>query len=163
MITYYIHGHGCMHNLIHGHRLHWTDPYYNYLSIVRASRLDKIPYPHRIVYAVHDFVNPEINEYQQTCENFQMDLVCAVYHPYIGLTPEECLAVQQTFDWRECPVECLLDTNNYYYKTLYTRVESIISWEDWCAMVIDAGAYRVGEEYLLDPDTLETLPRPPRL
>ena len=163
MITYYIHGHGCMHNLIHGARLHWTDPYYNYLSIVRASRLNKLLFPHQIVYAVHDFVNPDFSEYLQTCEDFQLQLECAIYHPYIGLSLAERLSVHRGFDWRECPVSCLLDVNNYYYKTLYSAVSSIISWEDWCAMAIDRGAYAPGEEYAMDPTTLEILPRPSRL
>ena len=163
MITYYIHGHGCMHNLIHGHRLHWTDPYYNYLSIVRASRQDKLDFPHQIVYAVHDFVNPDLSEYHMACEDFQFKLECAVYHPYIGLSLEERLQLHKTFDWRECPQECLHSTDNYYYNQLYTPVSSIISWEDWLTIPISGGAYAPGEEYLMDPVTLEILPRPSRL
>ena len=166
MITYYIHGHGCSHNLIHGNRLHWTDPYYNYLSIVRASRLDRIPYPHRIVYAEHDFTNPAQNvcdNFQQVCENFQFTLPKEPYTPYIDLTPEECLQLHKTFDWRECPLEGLYNTHNYYYTTLYTPVSSIISWEDWLTIPIDGGAYAPGEEYTMDETTLEIQPRPPRL
>jgi len=163
MITYYIHGHGCSHNLIHGNRLHWTDPYYNYLSIVRASRNDKLDFPHRIVYAQHDFTNPGWDEYNLTCDNFQFELPKEPYTPYIDLTPEECLQLHKTFDWRECPLEGLYNTHNYYYTTLYTPVSSIISWEDWLTIPIDGGAYAPGEEYTMDETTLEIQPRPPRL
>lgn len=163
MITYYIHGHGCSHNLIHGARLHWTDPYYNYLSIVRASRLNKLLFPHRIVYAAHLFMNPAADEYQSVCENFQFELPVEDYIPYTNLTPEECLLLHKSFDWRECPVEGLMNTNNYYYRILYSTVREIISWEDWCAIPLSGGAYAPGEEYTMDPVTLETLPGPSRL
>ena len=163
MITYYIHGHGCSHNLIHGKRLLWSNPYYNYLSIVRASRLNKILHPHQIVYADHLFTNPDSVDYHQTCEDFQLDLPVEVYTPYTNLNAEECLRLHKSFDWRECPVQGLLDTNNYYYKTLYTSVSSIISFKDWCAMAVELGAYAPGEEYSMDPVTLEILPRPSRL
>jgi len=163
MITYYIHGHGCTHNLIHGNKLHWTDPYYNYLSIVRASRLNKIDYPHRIVYAQHDFTNSAWDEYSLTCENFQFVLPKEPYIPYIDLTPLECLQLHKTFDWRECPLEGLYNTHNYYHNTLYQQVKGIISWNDWLTIPVDGGAYAPGEEYTIDSITLETLPRPSRL
>ena len=163
MITYYIHGHGCSHNLIHGNRLHWTDPYYNYLSIVRASRLDRIPYPHRIVYALHDFTNPALDEYSQVCDNFQFELPIEPYTPYTDLTPHECLALHRTFDWRECPQEGLYNTHNYYHTTLYTPVESIITWADWLTIPLSGGAYAPGKEYTIDTVTHEYLSSPPRL
>ncbi len=147
MITYYIHGHGCSHNLIHGHRLHWTDPYYNYLSIVRASRLNKLDFPHRIVYAAHDLMNPALDEYNLVCEDFQIDLPTETYVPYTNLSAEECLRLHKTFDWKECPLEGLYNTHNYYYTTLYTQVSSIISWEDWLTIPLSGGAYAPGEEY----------------
>ena len=162
MITYYIHGHGCSHNLIHGNRLHWWDPYYNYLSIVRASRLNKIDYPHQIVYAQHDFTNPALDEYSLVCENFQFALPIEPYTPYTDLTPLERLNIHKTFDWRECPQEGLYNTHNYYHTTLYGSVSSIITWADWLTIPLSGGAYAPGEEYSIDPDTLETLPRPSR-
>ena len=163
MITYYIHGHGCTHNLIHGNKLDWMDPYYNYLSIVRASRLNKLDFPHQIVYAVHDFMNPTLDEYSSVCENFQFELPLETYIPYLDLTPQECLRLHKTFDWRECPQECLYDLDNYYYRTLYTPISSIISWEDWLTIPLEGGAYAPGEEYSMDSVTLEILPRPSRL
>jgi hypothetical protein len=163
MITYYIHGHGCTHNLIHGNKLHTTDPYYNYLSLVRASRLNKLDFPHRIVYATHDFTNPSPDEYQQVCDNFQFVLPIETYTPYTDLTPVERLRLHKTFDWRECPQECLFGTNNYYHNELWTPISSIISWEDWLTIPLDGGAYAADEEYTIDSTTLEILPRPSRL
>ena len=164
MITYYIHGHGCSHNLIHGvNRLHWTDPYCNYLSIVRASRLDRIPYPHRIVYAEHDFTNPAPDEYSQVCDNFQFELPIETYEPYKTLDPVDMLRLHKTFDWRECPQECLYNVNNYYHEILYAPVSDIITWADWLTIPIEGGAYAPGEEYTIDPDTFEFLPKPSRL
>ena len=163
MITYYIHAHGCTHNLIHGNKLHWTDPYYNYLSIVRASRNNELDFPHQIVYAAHDFTNPSPDEYELVCKDFQFELPVLPYTPYVGLTPQECLELHKTFEWRECPQECLYGTNNYYHNELWTPVSSIISWEDWLTIPINGGAYAPGYEYTMDETTLEIQPGPPRL
>lgn len=158
MHTYYVHGHGCSHNLIHGTHLHWTDPYYNYLTLCTASRRSTLLTPYSIVYAAHPLVNPSQEEYQLVCKDFQFELPIQTYTPLVGCTPEEYLAIHRSFDWSQCPYYMLLDKNNYYYKTLYTSVASIISFEDWCSLTLSLGAYT--REPWIDSITQEPMPNP---
>ena len=150
--TYYIHGHMCTHNFMCGVQYHWSDPRHNYRSLLENYHSGNLG-DSRIVYAVHPMMNPDDKEYLDTCTDWGFRLHWCDYTPFINKTAEEYLAIQATFDWTQCPYVNLIDTNNYYYKSVYQPVKSIITFEDWCELAKGWGAYPKDQEPARDPVT----------
>ena len=126
---YYIHGHGCNHNLL------CTE--YDYWDVLESSRglgpfnLD----PSRVGLALSPFTNPScildiIPDFGEISHSIRL---------YDNYTPAQLWDLQLHYlNWSEAnPTrDRLMDTDSYYYKTLYGCVSSLISHVDWCDAVL---------------------------
>ena len=118
-----IFGHMCNHAFIDPFDLDYWDTAHD-KTITRDD----------LCFATCDFTNPSC--YETVCEEFGFELKTVEYEPYTGLSPEDNWRIQPSLKWSEVwsPLveeSVRLDPDNYYFKTLYTPVRSIISLSDW--------------------------------
>ncbi len=122
--TYCIHGHACDHDIFS------TFKYEKLLMAVGSAYVSR----DQLRRAIHPYTNPTESDWLTICKEFGIDrLKDEIYLPLTDLSPEELLEIQLT-DWNHSSHQySCIDTNSYYYKSLYTPVKDIISIDDWVA------------------------------
>ena len=121
--TYCIHGHACDHNIF------GTFDYSKLQMAVGSAYVSR----DQLRRAIHPYTNPTESDWLAIYSDFGIDrLKDEIYLPLTDLTPEALLEIQLT-DWNWTQAGLAGDPNSYYYKSLYTPVEDIISLADWVA------------------------------
>lgn len=123
--TYPIHGHACNHNLFNT---------YDYSKLVDAVARGYI-HADQLRRAIHPYTNPCEYDWLAILEDFGIQsLTDEIYLPLWDLTPLQLLEIQMG-DWDWTQAELSNDPDSYYYKSLYTPVEDIISIDHWVALL----------------------------
>jgi len=119
--TYPIHGHACHHNMF------GTFDYSKLQMAVSSAYVSR----DQLRRAIHPYTNPCEYDWLAIYSDFGIDtLKDEIYLPLTDLTPEQLLEIQlRDWDWTQASLAS--DPDSYYYKSLYTPVEDIISIDHW--------------------------------
>lgn len=135
MKTYIFHGHACTHDLLVGTDWYIDTSKYLHASMYHAMVTEILEDPSNctVHYAVHPFVDPSEDILPTVLDDLEhaVTMTPIRYLRYIASTQLEEWELIKSFNWSNQHSTGAIDTTQYVYKKLYTRVADIVSWSDF--------------------------------
>lgn len=135
MKTYIFHGHACTHDLLVGTDWHIEPSEHHWHSSMYHAMVTEIledPSNCIVHYAQHPFVDPSESTLPMVIDELGGATMTPIrYERYIVSTQLEEWELIKSFNWSNQHSTGAIDTTQFVYSQLYTRVADVVSWSDF--------------------------------